>query len=264
MKKLQVFIVIYLILFQLAAVASDPFRFALFTDTHISISNPTAAEDLRNAIGEVNALQNIDFVLVDGDISNSGDTASLEEAKRLLQTLKMPFYIVPGNHDFRWNTGTGASGFIHVFGDDKFIFTHKDMVFAGFATVPLNHDALNATIQQADIDWMKKALNKAGKKKPTFIVTHYPLLTGDVANWKEMTDVLHKFNVKAILNGHYHRNVLLNYDGIPGIVNRSTLRAKSPVGGYSIYSVSDSLTVSEKRIGQQEEMWLALPLNITK
>jgi hypothetical protein len=98
------------------------------------------------------------------------------------------------------------------------------------------------------------------KKKQTFIVTHYPLLTGDVENWKDLTDVLHQFNVKAILNGHYHRNVLLNYDGIPGIVNRSTQRVKNPAGGYSIYTVSDSLTVSEKRIGEAEDVWLRLPL----
>ncbi|HEY6914717.1 MAG TPA: metallophosphoesterase, partial [Paludibacter sp.] len=256
----HVFIVVYLVLFQLVAFASKPFRFALFTDTHISTTNPIPTEDLRNAITDVNSLQNIDFVLVDGDVSNSGDTTSLIEAKRLLQTLKIPFYIVAGNHDFHWNTGVGSDNFIHVFGADKFVFTHKKVVFAGFTTVPLNNEA-KATIQQADIDWIKKALKKTGKNKTTFIVTHYPLLTGDVENWKDLTDVLHKFNVKAILNGHYHRNVLLNYDGIPGVVNRSTQRAKNPVGGYSIYTVSDSLTVSEKRIGEAEDIWLKLPLN---
>jgi len=260
MRKLHVFIVVYLVFFQLIAFASKPFRFALFTDTHISTSNPIPSEDLRNAITEVNTLQNIDFVLVDGDIANLGDTASLKEAKRLLQTLKMPFYIVPGNHDFRWNVDGGATNFIRIFGADKFIFTYKNVVFAGFTTVLLKN-ATTATIQQDDIDWMKKALNKSGKKKPTFIVTHYPLLAGDVENWKDMTKVLHKFNVKAILNGHYHRNVLLNCDGIPGIVNRSTQRAKNLVGGYSIYTVSDSLKVSEKRIGEKEDVWLKLPLN---
>lgn len=259
MKKLHVFIVVYLVLFQLVSFASKPFRFALFTDTHISTSNPIATEDLRNAVDDANALQDIDFVLVSGDVTHSGDTTSLKEAKRLLQTLKMPFYILPGNHDFHWNTGGGSADFISVFGADKFIFTHKKFIFAGFTTVPLNNEA-KATIQQADIDWIKKSLKKTCKKKPTFIVTHYPLLTGDVENWKDMTDVLRQFNVKAILGGHYHRNVLLNYDGIPGIVNRSTQRAKNPVGGYSIYTVSDSLTVSEKRIGEDEDVWLKLPL----
>lgn len=259
MKKLHIFIVVYLVLFQLVAFAGEPFRFALFTDTHISLTKSVNSEDLRNAIADVNSLQNIDFVIVSGDVTDLGDTASLKVAKHLLQNLKVPFYVVPGNHDFHWNTGVGADNFICVFGSDKFVFTHQNVVFAGFITVP-ESNASKATIQQADIDWMKKNLNKTGKKKPTFVITHYPLLTGDVENWKEMTDVLHEFNVKAILGGHYHRNVLLSYDGIPGIVNRSTQRAKNPVGGYSIYTVSDSLTVSEKRPGETEDIWLKLPL----
>lgn len=259
MRKIFVFIVGYLVLFQLIAFAGEPFRFALFTDTHISLTKAANSEDLRNAIADVNSVQNIDFVLVSGDITDSGDTASLRVAKRLLKTLKMPFYVVPGNHDFHWNTGVGADNFIRVFGNDKFVFKHKNTVFAGFTTVPLKNSS-KATILQSEVDWLKKTLIKAGKKKPVFVVTHYPLLTGDVENWKEITDVLLGFNVKAILGGHYHRNVLLSYDGIPGIVNRSTQRAKNAVGGYSIYTVSDSLTVSEKRTGDAEDIWLKLPL----
>ena len=95
---------------------------------------------------------------------------------------------------------------------------------------------------------------------PVFVVTHYPLLTGDVDNWKDMTQLLRKFNIQALLGGHYHRNTFLNYDGIPGIIHRSTLRGKQAVGGYSILCVADTLTVSEKVIGQEEQEWLKLPL----
>jgi len=265
MKKTVNYIFTFLLVFQSFSVtfASEPFRFALFTDLHISTSNPIPSEDLRNAVSDVNALKGIDFILIDGDISNLGDTASLKEAKRLLQNLKMPYYIVPGNHDFRWKVGDGSSDFKRIFGDDKFIFTHNDFVFAGFPTVPLKKNG-NADIPECDIKWMKKQLKKAGKEAPVFVVTHYPLLDGDVDDWKKMTKVLKKFNVKAVLNGHYHRNVCLNYDGIPGIVNRSTLRAKNPVGGYSIYTVSDSIHVFEKKIGQAEDNWLSLPMNVAK
>jgi 3',5'-cyclic AMP phosphodiesterase CpdA len=259
MKKLYVFIVVYLVLFQPVAYSATPFRFALFTDLHISTSNSVPAEDLRSAVNEVNSTQAIDFVLIAGDIANLGDTASLKVAKQLLQGLKIPFYIVPGNHDFHWNINKGASDFIRVFGDDKFVFTHKGFVFAGFATVPFDKSG-SGYIQLKDIEWVKKSLLNTGQTLATFIVTHYPLLAGDVDNWKDMTDMLKQFNVKAFLNGHYHRNVLLNYDGFPGIVNRSTLRGKEALGGYSLYTLGDTLTVSEKRIGQPEVVWLELPL----
>ncbi|HEY5591343.1 MAG TPA: serine/threonine protein kinase, partial [Paludibacter sp.] len=59
-------------------------------------------------------------------------------------------------------------------------------------------------------------------------------------------------------------NVLLNYDKIPGIICRSTLRAKDAVGGYTIFSISDSIHVFEKKIGQLEDLWLAIPIETKK
>jgi outer membrane protein assembly factor BamB len=99
---------------------------------------------------------------------------------------------------------------------------------------------------------------------PIFVVTHYPLQTGDVDNWFCMTDVLRKYNIQAVLGGHYHRNALWNYDGLPGIIFRSTLRGTESVGGYSILSVSDSIRVFEKNIGQPELKWLTLPFETKK
>lgn len=257
-KKSILLIIISLGFVYFSMDAAQSFRFALFTDLHIASANPNAAEDLLNAVNEVNTQQNIGFVLVTGDIANLGDTSSLRVAKQLLQLLKIPFYVIPGNHDFRWNVGVGSANFKRIFGDDKFFFIYQNFLFAGLTSVP---DGTSATayFQPSDINWLKRSLKKAGSKMPTFIVTHYPLLKGDVDNWKKLTTQLEKYNIKAILNGHYHRNVLLNFDGIPGIVNRSTLRNKNKLGGYSIYSVSDSIKVFEKRIGEPENLWLTLP-----
>lgn len=259
MKKFHILLLVCFFLISCVVLATEPFRFALLTDLHISTTNPQPSEDLKYAVNDVNSLKDIDFVLVSGDVSNQGDTASLKEARQLLKKLKMPYYIVPGNHDIRWSEPQ-ATNFKKVFGADKFRFTHKGYLFIGFTTAPLTKST-NGIIQKEDIDWIQTVLEKSGTSMPFFAVTHYPLQTGDVDNWKELTDIFKKYNVQAVLGGHYHRNVLLNYDGIPGIVCRSTLRASNPVGGYSIFSVSDSIKVSEKRIGRQEELWLAFPIN---
>jgi len=258
------FLFFFLLLFQVhfVVIASEPFRFALLSDLHISSVNSQPSEDLQNAVNDVNSLKNIDFVLVSGDISNLGDTVSLKIAKQLLEKLNVPFYVIPGNHDVRW-TEADANNFKQIFHDDKFSFTHKGYQFIGFTTAPLTKST-NGFIQKQDIDWMKSELEKVGSTMPIFAVTHYPLQTGDVDNWFEMTDVLRKYNVQAVLGGHYHRNVLFNYDEIPGIICRSTLRANNAVGGYSIFSISDSLQVFEKRIGQPEDLWLTMPIETKK
>jgi outer membrane protein assembly factor BamB/predicted phosphodiesterase len=254
MKKLIVVLIAFLIQFTVSS--SESFRFALFTDLHISASNPVPAEDLRDAVADVNSLQGIDFVIISGDISESGDAQSLQSAKAILANLRMPYYITAGNHETKWSE-SGATDFSRIFGNDKFSFFHKGCQFIGFLTGPIIKMG-DGHIAPQDIDWVKAELEKTGKNTPVFVVTHYPLLDGDVDNWYDMTDVLRRFNVQAVLNGHYHRNVLLDYDGIPGIVNRSTLREKDKTGGYSIYSISDSIRVFEKKIGQPETKWLTL------
>lgn len=256
MRKL-LYLLLFLLPVQFVAVATEPFRFALFTDLHISVSNPAPAEDLRNAVNDVNAQKGIDFVLVSGDVSESGDFESLKAAKAILDKLQMPYYITAGNHETKWSE-SGATDFIRIFGNDKFSFSHKGCQFIGFLTGPIIKMG-DGHIAPQDIDWVKAELTKTGKTTPVFIITHYPLLTGDVDNWYEMTDVIRQFNIQAILNGHYHRNVLLDYDGLPGIVNRSTLRGKAEVGGYSIYAVSDTIHVYEKKIGQPAEQWFMMP-----
>ena len=258
-KKYFRFITLFVFLLQLPfeAFSASSFKFALFTDLHISVANPVPALDLQNAVNEINATDGIDFVIVSGDVSENGDKSSLQDAKKMLDKLRIPYYITAGNHETKWSE-SGATDFAKIFGNDKFSFHHKGCEFIGFTSGPIIKMG-DGHIAPQDIDWVKSELNKTGNKVPFFVITHYPLLTGDVDNWYEMTDVIRQFNVQAVLNGHYHRNVILNYDGIPGIVNRSTLRAKDLVGGYSIYSISDSIRVFEKKIKQNQRLWLTLP-----
>jgi len=262
MKKILFFFFLLVFGIQFSAYATKPFRFALFSDLHISSTDNQPSEDLLNAIIDVNALPGIDFVIVSGDVSNLGDTISLRMAKQMLQKLRMPYYIIPGNHDVKWYE-SGATNFKAVFGDTKFQFSHNNIEFIGFTTAPLTQKGIGY-IQPEDMNWMKTVLNKTGKDKFVFIVTHYPLQTGDVENWTDMIDLLLNYNVQAVLGGHYHRNVLFNYDGIPGIINRSTLRGENHAGGYSFYSISDSIRTYEKITGQPEEKWLTLPIERKK
>lgn len=262
MLKIYYILLLLLIGSPFGAFAAKPFRFALLTDLHISATNHQATEDLQNAVMDVNKLSGIDFVIVSGDVSHRGDTLSLRNAKQTLEKLKMPFYIVSGNHDVKWYE-TGSVNFNAIFQDNKFVFTHNDIEFIGFTTAPLNNTGVGY-IQPGDINWMKSTLRKAGKEKSVIVITHYPLQNGDVQNYDTMIDILLHYNVQAVLGGHYHRNVVFNYEGIPGVINRSTLRGNEAVGGYSIYSISDSIRVYEKKINMPEEKWLTLPFERTK
>ncbi len=252
------FVIIFFLIFQLTGFAVDSFRFAFITDLNIQNNNTQPTEDLQYAINEINNTPNIDFIIIGGDVTESGDSASLSQAKALLNKLNKPYYITFGNHDVRMSTPEKRV-YLKIFETDRFSFYHKGVHFIGFTTAPvLTYGVGHIAIK--DINWVSSELGKIINETPVIATTHYPLQKGDVDNWFEITDILRQYNVQAILNGHYHRNALLNYDGLAGIVNRSTLRGKEQKGGYSIFTVSDSLSVSEKIIDVEEREWLAIPI----
>ena len=234
------------------------FHFAILTDLHITKAG-NSDEDLQRAVDQINASGDIEFVLVTGDITDEGDRASLQKAKNLLDGLNMKYYAVPGNHETKWSE-SGVTAFGDIFGDERFKMEHKGFLFFGFNTGPLMRMA-DGHVAPQDINWLKEELKKTGVRKPVFLVTHYPMLTSDVDNWYDLTDAVRPYNIRAFLGGHYHANRLLLYDGIPGILSRSTLRAAQPVGGYTVLEVTkDSLLVYEHNIGEARRKWTSLSL----
>ncbi|WP_106830539.1 outer membrane protein assembly factor BamB family protein [Parabacteroides pacaensis] len=249
-------VVLFLFCFVLYGLQAADFRFALLTDIHIT-KNATSGEDLQNSVNQINATKDIAFVLVTGDITEEGDRESLAKAKSILDRLKMKYYIIPGNHDTKWSE-SGATYFSHLFGDERFKFEYEGYLFLGFNTGPLLRMA-DGHVSPQDITWIKEQLKTAGKQKPVFLVTHYPLQNGDVDNWYDLTDAVRPYNIRAFLGGHYHSNRYLAYDGIPGILNRSNLRGNEEVGGYSVYKItSDSILVYEHKIGGEMTQWASL------
>src|ERR1700740_2112486 len=100
-----------------------PFRFALLSDTHIGSPNGSSEEDLRRTVRDLDAMNDIDFVVITGDITELGTNQQLKLAKQILDSLNKPWYIIPGNHDAGWSE-SGGDAFAQTFGNDKFIFDH--------------------------------------------------------------------------------------------------------------------------------------------
>ena len=238
---------------------SVSFRFAHLTDLHFSPNNPNPTEDLLRSVAQINATENIDFVLVTGDITEEGDRACLEKAKSCLDLLKVKYYVALGNHETKWSD-SGCTAFGEVFGYERFEFEHKGFLFLGFNSGPLMRMAYGHVVPQ-DIRWMTETMEKAGKDKPVMLVTHYPMKDGDVDNWYEVTDAVRPYNVRMFIGGHYHSNRNQRYDGIPGILMRSNLRDKDGKQGYGVYEVTDdSIKVFCQRVGEQPVQWAEFSL----
>lgn len=248
----------------MAQAQQGTFRFAQLTDIHLSPNNPKPTEDLLRSIAQINATDDIDFVLVTGDLTEEGDRATMEKVKSCLDLLKMKYYVALGNHETKWSD-SGCTAFGEIFGGERFEFEHKGFLFLGFNSGPLMRMAYGHVVPQ-DIRWMTERMDRYNtgnpqRDKPVILVTHYPLIEGDVDNWYEVTDAVRPYNIRLFVGGHYHRNRNLRYDGIPGILMRSNLRDKDEKPGYGIYEVTkDSILVYTQRIGEPKEQWAAFSL----
>ena len=259
MKRIQTFIYSILALAFCVQVQAQIgiFRFAQLTDIHLSENNPNPTEDLLRSIAQINATDSLDFVLVTGDLTEEGDNATLHKVKQCLDLLRYPYYTVMGNHETKWSE-SGCTMFAKIFGGERFSFFHKGIQFIGFNTGPFMRMAFGH-VKPQDISWIQSTIKD--KKQPVILVTHYPILEGDVDNWYELTDAIKPYNIRLFVGGHYHRNKQSTYDGIPGVLIRSNLRDKDALPGYGIYEVSpDSIIVYQQRIGEKKQLICAYSL----
>lgn len=217
-----------------ARLLAADFQFAWLTDTHVG--SATGAEDLRAAVRDINAMTNLSFVVLSGDVTEYGSLEQFQLAKGILDGLKIPIHVIPGNHDAKWSE-SGATDFARVWGADRFSFEFGGYRFIGIHQGPIMKMG-DGHWAPEDVRWLEKLL--AGLRpanQPIVFVTHYPV-DNSIDNWYAALDLLKKYNLQVILCGHGHNNHQLRFEGAPGVMGRSNLRAREAVGGFNVVEIS--------------------------
>ena len=242
----------------LAKAQVQPFRFAWLTDVHI-VRGSESIEDLKKSVRDINTMNDVQFIIFTGDISDFGYKEDMIIAKGILDSLKKPYYIVPGNHDTKW-TASGATAFDEIFGHHNIHFSYGNIDFIGYQTGPIARRG-DGYVTPPDLRWIKQQLEDAKRKGHTIIpYTHYPL-TKSMANWYVLTKLFKQYDVRVALAGHGHRNQKMNFDGIPAVMARTnTSRNNAPVG-YTLVDVKpDSIYFTERNPEiNKSTQWHQLP-----
>jgi outer membrane protein assembly factor BamB len=241
------------------AEAQLPFKFAFVSDTHINEENETASEDLQRSINDINAQQDIDFVVITGDITELGTNEEVRRAKTIFDKLRMPYRILPGNHDTGWSESGGVT-FAREFGYDKFVLDHKGYRFIGCASGPYVRMA-DGHIPRESLIWLDSVLAATPKDMPLVFLNHFPLSRG-LDNWYEITDRLKKYNTQFVLAGHNHTSSAADFEGIPGTIGRTNLRGKEESGAYNIVTVRADSVIFEDRnpLTKEKKQWRSIAL----
>ena len=251
MKKFLFIFYLFLILSE--AGFAQEFKYAWITDTHIG--SPGAANNLESVINDINNRKDIAFVVVTGDISEKGRDEELETAKSILDSLKAPYYVIPGNHDTKWSE-SGCLEFKDLWKDNKFAFNYKGVENIGMNSgIPWHGGGGHFAVE--DLPWLDSVLAATPKNDQIIFYAHHPL-DGDVDNWFEVTNKLRNYNIKAILVGHGHADKLLNFGGIPSAMGRSSLSDKDGWGYTLVENKPDSLLFYEVTTNSIPKFWGAI------
>jgi len=235
-----------LISFLMAASAqTKPWKFAHVSDTHID--GETSIIDLQRTIKDINASTDLDFVVITGDITEFGSDEELKEARKMFSGLNKPWYVIPGNHDMNWSE-SGGNSFKKIFGSETVAFKHNGFLFLGTNCGP-NMRMGPGQVPRENIVWLDSVLKQTPMQMPIIFMNHYPQ-DSSLNNWYEIINRLKTRNTQLVICGHGHSNQQLNFEGIPGVMGRSNLRAGDTIGGYNIVTVkNDSVFYNERLPG---------------
>lgn len=228
-------------LYALSARAEEPVRFAFITDNHYS-ADSHSIRDLRRCLQDIDSRDDLDFLIMGGDITDFGTDEEIAAVKQMLDSLSLRYFVVPGNHDAKWSE-SGCNTFRKVFGYEQFEFEKNGWRFLGCSCGPDMRMA-PALLPRESMEWLHSL---EGGKKSVFI-NHYPQDTS-VLNYFDVTRELKRVGVQFEIGGHWHQNRVLNYEGIPAVLGRSAMTDRSKPAGYNIFTFfEDSVTVAERRL----------------
>jgi 3',5'-cyclic AMP phosphodiesterase CpdA len=174
---------------------------------------PTA-ENLAVCVAHINAMDPpADIVLHTGDVTDAGTRAATETAIAMMEKLRCPFYVVPGNHDnssiLRSVVGDAQ---IPVSGIDK-----HDYVIEGNAVRLIVLDSTRkaeagGALTAAQLDWLDARFAEF-PDKPTILFMHHPPIKCGIWETDEdgfigaakLGEVVARYdNIERILCGHIH------------------------------------------------------------
>lgn len=195
------------------------------TDLHILADGDTLGGRVntnalaKKAVESLNLrVPGLRFVVVTGDITHHGRLDQMHMARRILDGLSVPYFVIPGAHD-------ETMVFREVFGDLPYMTDHEDVRYC-IDEFPVRLIAVDTTRGKGvppefgteRLAWLTKTLSNA-PSRPTLIAMHHPpfqcriavpvYLNDPSVTWaKALKESVSEFaNVKLVICGHVHRSI---------------------------------------------------------
>lgn len=232
-------------------------RILQLTDIHLN-DNKSSDENVRfdmivRILSERRSAINFDRIIVTGDVSNVGSKGSYEFFYSMMDSLAIPYYSFPGNHDDPKLMSEVSSLAEHhrdllQLSADKWSLTKIDTVVPGEDYGLISED---------EISKFKDTLITNKETKIVVFMHHHPLKVGTplvdscmLQNSTEFLGLCKRYNVKLVAAGHAHTpcqqkigQTLISI--APAVcyqwVNGTSAQEKLLESGFSILSLEDQI-----------------------
>lgn len=260
MKKLLslVFSVLFLFLASLSKAYAESIKFIQVSDVHLSAESEFSMRVLESAVSDINRQHDIAFVVFTGDNINNPKEENLKAFVKIVSKLKVPYYVVLGNHDVYKSNGLSKVRYYEILREENIFFPQRrsNYKFRKKGFVFLIVDGAKEVIpgaigyyRQDTLKWLEKELTD-NAKKDVIIFQHFPveypegsqtrLRTHKTYKVEEYQQLLSKHhNILAVISGHFHVNSENMKDGVYHIASPSLLALP-----YS-YKIIDIVTTKE-------------------
>jgi len=200
------------------------------SDLHVAAgggneSGPDAAANLARCVRHITRLAlRPDVVLATGDLVDGGTPAEYHLLRKLLAPLRMPVYVIPGNHDDR--NALRKAFFDHGYlgsgdGPIHYAVDHHELgLIALDTTIP---SAEGGALERRQMEWFGATLERMTHHSVLVFMHHPPIKTGiqcmddialdDASAARLGVIVSCEPRVERIVCGHVHRSIQARWNG---------------------------------------------------
>lgn len=217
---------------------STGLRFVQLSDIHFSENSPNTAFKmigesprlLDDAVEQINGQNNLDFVMITGDLIDKSFEKELSAFLPHIEKLNTPWYFAFGNHDRCVGGYLNTQVYLDmvkksnsnfIFGNSYYAFTPKK----GYRVIVLDDIITNKVTSQGNIDkiqyeWLRKELDKS-KNDTVLIFMHVPLIepfaspNHRLRNATAVISLIESYkNPIGVFQGHYHAAKIVQHDNV--------------------------------------------------